>query len=126
MRYLRAGWIGPRCHCHARAWWWLTGSVQCADLLLVLDGGAAVERGSHDELLALGGRYAAWVRRLGRQPIGAGDHSLGGPGTQVEVWHTIVDRGGRHGSKARRNTGCLRRDLLLSEFPRRTHHRSRR
>ncbi|WP_168220814.1 ABC transporter ATP-binding protein [Streptomyces sp. RFCAC02] len=34
-------------------------TVTGADLILVLDGGAVAERGTHHELLALGGRYAA-------------------------------------------------------------------
>jgi ATP-binding cassette subfamily B protein len=33
-------------------------TVRMADTILVLDGGHVVERGSHDELVALGGRYA--------------------------------------------------------------------
>ena len=38
-------------------------AVRRADLILVLDGGTIIERGTHDELLALGGRYAAMVER---------------------------------------------------------------
>ena len=37
-------------------------TIQSADLILVLDEGAVVEQGSHDELLSLGGRYAGLVR----------------------------------------------------------------
>jgi ATP-binding cassette subfamily B protein len=40
-------------------------TIQNADLILVLAGGRLVEQGKHDELLALGGRYAALVRRQG-------------------------------------------------------------
>ena len=38
-------------------------TVRDADLILVLDGGRLVERGTHAELLAHGGRYAALVER---------------------------------------------------------------
>ena len=37
-------------------------TIQSADLILVLDEGSVVERGSHHELLALGGQYATLVR----------------------------------------------------------------
>jgi ATP-binding cassette subfamily B protein len=36
-------------------------TVRSADLILVLHEGAIVERGTHDELLALGSHYAALV-----------------------------------------------------------------
>jgi ABC-type bacteriocin/lantibiotic exporter with double-glycine peptidase domain len=37
-------------------------TIRNADVILVLDGGRIVERGSHEELLLLGGRYAALVQ----------------------------------------------------------------
>jgi ATP-binding cassette subfamily B protein len=37
--------------------------VRDADQIVVLDQGEIVERGTHDELLAAGGRYAALVER---------------------------------------------------------------
>jgi ATP-binding cassette, subfamily B, bacterial len=41
-------------------------TVQDADQIVVLDRGRIVERGTHDELVELGGRYAQLV---GRAPV---------------------------------------------------------
>jgi ABC-type multidrug transport system fused ATPase/permease subunit len=37
-------------------------TVRYADEILVVDGGRIVERGTHDELVAAGGRYAGLYR----------------------------------------------------------------
>jgi subfamily B ATP-binding cassette protein MsbA len=37
-------------------------TVRAADLIVVLEAGCSVEAGTHDELMARGGRYAAMVR----------------------------------------------------------------
>ena len=43
-------------------------TIRDADQILVLDSGRIVERGTHDELIELGGRYAAL---LSGAPVGA-------------------------------------------------------
>jgi ATP-binding cassette subfamily B protein len=40
-------------------------TVRDADQIVVLDGGVIAERGTHEELVALGGAYAAMVERDG-------------------------------------------------------------
>ncbi|MFD5008302.1 ABC transporter ATP-binding protein [Streptomyces mutabilis] len=44
-------------------------TVRNADEILVLDRGRVAERGTHDELLALGGHYATLVRRDGEMAV---------------------------------------------------------
>ncbi|MFE7415205.1 ABC transporter ATP-binding protein [Streptomyces laurentii] len=46
-------------------------TVRDADQIVVLDGGHIAERGTHEELLALDGRYAALVRRDEHTNVGA-------------------------------------------------------
>jgi ATP-binding cassette subfamily B protein len=46
-------------------------TVRTADQIVVLDGGEIAERGTHDELLARGGRYAALVARDEGAPVTA-------------------------------------------------------
>ncbi|MYS07591.1 ATP-binding cassette domain-containing protein, partial [Streptomyces sp. SID6041] len=55
-------------------------TVRDADQIVVLDAGRIAERGTHDELLALDGKYAALVRRDARSATGVA--SAGGAGTE--------------------------------------------
>jgi ATP-binding cassette subfamily B protein len=38
-------------------------TIRDSDMILMLDEGRVIERGTHDELVTLGGRYAALVER---------------------------------------------------------------
>ena len=54
-------------------------TVVAADLILVLDGGRVVERGTHEDLLALGGLYASLYREQFSSPDGLdGEGALDG------------------------------------------------
>jgi ABC-type multidrug transport system fused ATPase/permease subunit len=57
-------------------------TVRAADLILVVEDGRVVERGTHDELLRLGGRYEELHRTQFERPEAAeatdagGDHAM--------------------------------------------------
>jgi ATP-binding cassette subfamily B protein len=56
-------------------------TIRNADIILVLEGGAIVERGSHDELLSLGGHYARLVRsQVTGEASSSADDDLDSPG----------------------------------------------
>jgi subfamily B ATP-binding cassette protein MsbA len=50
-------------------------TVRSCGQILVVDHGRIIERGSHDELLKLGGRYAAMLEQQVARPAGTGDEA---------------------------------------------------
>jgi ATP-binding cassette subfamily C protein len=79
-------------------------TVRAADVILVVEDGRIVERGTHDELLARGGRYA----ELYRTQFGAGDRRSGVPAGQ----HPNV--GCSNAGSARTLTACAQWEDVLS------------
>ncbi|WP_241385586.1 ABC transporter ATP-binding protein [Rhodococcus sp. CH91] len=60
-------------------------TVRDADEIVVLDRGRIIERGRHDELVALGGRYAALATRAERHGAGPlGQDEVSSPASQRE------------------------------------------
>ncbi|MGH6619877.1 MAG: ABC transporter ATP-binding protein, partial [Alphaproteobacteria bacterium] len=59
------------------------GSLRHADEIVFLEDGRIVERGTHDSLVALGGRYAA-LHALQTRQVGDGDGDAGAVGTPAE------------------------------------------
>ena len=60
-------------------------TVRDADQILVVDDGAIVERGRHEDLLAAGGRYAAMWRSQDLDPGGGGEDAAGRAGATGPV-----------------------------------------
>ncbi|WP_245883525.1 ABC transporter ATP-binding protein [Streptomyces hyaluromycini] len=80
-------------------------TIQGADQIVVLDSGHVAERGTHEELLELDGRYAALVRRDARletavepavEPAGSG-------GDEATQWETALRPVRRRGDRGRRH-----------------------
>ncbi|MFD0346135.1 hypothetical protein ACFQ0M_08755 [Kitasatospora aburaviensis] len=63
-----------------------------ADLIVVLFEGRVVERGGHDELVALGGRYAELFAAQAEGYREAGDAAVDGEGTAAAVGPGAVPR----------------------------------
>ena len=70
-------------------------TVRAADLILVVEGGRIVERGTHDALLAAGGRYAELYRTQFAQRSGAESdgHGAGDPDDRAEPLGRLVVAG---------------------------------
>ncbi|MEU9339859.1 ABC transporter ATP-binding protein [Streptomyces sp. NPDC048278] len=74
-------------------------TIQGADQIVVLDSGQVAERGTHEELLALDGRYAALVRRDARLETAgeqAGTAEVAQRETALRPVRRRGDRGRRH------------------------------
>jgi ABC-type multidrug transport system ATPase subunit len=56
-------------------------TIEHADLIVVVDGGRIVERGSHRELLARGGTYAELYSSQFAQRLQSGARPIAAPGT---------------------------------------------
>lgn len=62
-----------------------------ADIIHVMEGGCVVESGTHDELLELGGRYAAsWYKQMRRRKSVAGDGVVDGEAIGEVVSHSAT------------------------------------
>jgi ATP-binding cassette subfamily C protein CydC len=68
--------------------------LEDVDEVVVLESGAVAERGTHAELLALGGRYAAlwWEERLNDRPLSTAAPPTGSAAAQDGTDATITER----------------------------------
>jgi ABC-type multidrug transport system fused ATPase/permease subunit len=69
-------------------------TIKRADLILVLEHGEIVERGTHQDLLARGGRYAAFyeLQFRGQAPVPHGDGLGARPDMKVEMGRNVRSR----------------------------------